>query len=81
MRYFGVEKGLLVPRTNLTLDISNYKVVEDKKRYQVSMNSIGTKFLIDVGYNPAQRATIICEDISQLIYALGLVRVAFPSRS
>lgn len=78
MQYFGVENGRLISKTTVTLNVSNYTIVEDKKRYQISMNRFGTNFLIDVGYDENQRSTIICDDMSQLIYALGLIRLAFP---
>ncbi len=79
-RYFKIDGGQLVPaHRTVTIDASEYQVMEDTKRYGVSEHASGTKWLIDFGYRQDARFTVICDSAAELLYALALVRTAFPA--
>lgn len=80
MRYLTIENGILRPKTGKTeIDTAKYRVVEEQRRFSVSQDDQGSKFLIDVGFRENNRVTIVCESMVDLIHALALVRAAFPA--
>lgn len=79
-RYFKVEDNQLKPvQRSVIINVDGYRVMEDTKRYSVSEHVGGQKWLIAFGYKEDARFTIICENAAELLYALGLVRTAFPA--
>jgi hypothetical protein len=81
VRYFGFDVGttkLIAVRKHVTIDSTQYHVVEERQHFTVCENEHGNSWLIDFGYREDARRTIICNDAGELLAALNLVRAAFP---
>lgn len=79
MREFIVDNTVFQPTFQSGIDLSEYEVIEERRRFSVLQNKKGDKFLIQVGYRENQRSTVVCKSMGELVTALALVRTAFPN--